>query len=144
MPQLKFYKQERENSCSAACLRMMLDYYGIVESESVLCKKMKLKPFGIHPLAIIECAHSYGLQAYFLERDFSKVVEYVNRGMPIIVNLLYETEEIVSIHSVVVHKATDSDVQFFDPEFGAKSLPKENFIGLWSDAGELAILITPQ
>ncbi len=33
---LRLLKQERSFSCSVACLRMILDYYGIETSEEIL------------------------------------------------------------------------------------------------------------
>ena len=63
MKKLKLYKQEESYSCTVACLRMVLEHYGIKEDEKTLRIKSKTRFYGTHPINVVECANLYGLKA---------------------------------------------------------------------------------
>ena len=47
----KFFKQEKSYSCMVACLRMVLEHYGVTENEDIL--REKSKPNFMEPIHLI-------------------------------------------------------------------------------------------
>lgn len=63
----------------AACLRMVLEYYGIDENESTLLIKSKTNFYGTQPIHAIECARSYGFDAYESSLSLEKLRNLVEQ-----------------------------------------------------------------
>jgi hypothetical protein len=43
---------------------MVLDYYGIHQTEAVLRRMCKAKFFGTHPINVVSAAREFGLESY--------------------------------------------------------------------------------
>lgn len=141
MKKLKLHKQETNFSCSVACLRMILDFYGVKENEKTLRKKSKTKPYGTHPLNIVECAKSYNFQASLSSLNFQRLKEFLEEKTPIITNILKQQEEDFYIHSVVVFQVSNEQIHCLDPEDGEIKMKISLFESLWESTNFTAIII---
>ena len=82
---------------------MVLEYYGVKKDENTLWKKSKTKFYGIHPINVVECAKSYGFEAYVGSINFNKLKKLVSQNFPVITNILKHDGDEFYIHSVVVY-----------------------------------------
>lgn len=137
----RLLKQETSYSCSVACLRMILDYYGIVETEEVLRIKSKTKFYGTHPFNLVECAKSFGLKAEISTLSISKLQNFLEQKIPIIANILKFVDDEFYIHSVVVYQAHGDDFYILDPEEGQIYVDRNLFEELWQKNEYLGIII---
>jgi len=64
MKKLTWYKQEKHYSCIPACLKMVFEHCGIIESEAAIRVKCTTKFIGTHPFNAMECCNSFGLESY--------------------------------------------------------------------------------
>jgi len=131
MKKPKLHKQEKSYSCMVACLRMVLEFYGINEPEKTLRIKSRTKFYGTHPIHIVECATSYGFVAYAGSFSLNRLQELVAQNVPVITNIMkYDGDEFY-IHLVVVFQVEQNKVFILDPEDGEKNLEKNLFKKLW-------------
>jgi len=137
----KLHKQEKSYSCLAASLRMVLDYYGIKENEKTLRIKSKTKFFGTQPLHVVDCAKSYGLDAYVSSLTFNKLRQLISENIPVITNILKFADDEFYVHSVVVYRIEKNLVYLLDPEDGEKRLNSDLFERLWQNNDYTAIVI---
>jgi len=141
MQKPKLHKQEKSYSCSIACLKMVLEYWGIQESELQLRKKAKTKFYGTHPVNLIECARLYGLDAFLASLNLADLERLINQGIPTIANILKTKKEDFYIHSVVVYAIDENYVFFLDPEDGDIQLARDLFERLWQNNDSIAVVI---
>jgi len=137
----KPHKQEKSYSCLTASLRMVLEYYGIKETETTLRIKLKTKFFGTHPIHAVECAKSYGLDAYVSSLTFNKLRELISKNIPVIASILKFADDEFYVHSVVVYRIEKNTVYLLDPEDGEKRLNSDLFERLWQNNDYTAIVI---
>ena len=90
---------------------------------------------------LVECAKSYGLDAYVSFSTFKKLQKLINKNIPVITNILKFTDDDFYIHSVVVYKIKDDIVYLLDPEDGERQLNCELFENLWQANNYTAIVI---
>ena len=141
MKKPKLYKQEKAYSCTVACLRMVLGYYGIKETENILRIKSKTRFYGTHPLNIIECANSYGLGATLSSLSLDELQELINLNVPVITNIFKCEDNEFYIHSVVVYRIAGDQIYVLDPEDGEKQIQQDLFENLWQSTEYTAIVI---
>lgn len=137
----KLHKQGKSYSCMIACLKMVLEHYGVKESEKTLRIKSKTKSYGTHPVNIVECAKSYGLDAYVSSLTFNKLRELTNQSVPVITNILKSDDDDFYVHSVVVYRIQKDEVYLLDPEDGEVHLESHLFERLWQNNDYTAIVI---
>lgn len=125
----------------AACLKMVLEHYGIREDEKTLRIKSKTKFYGTHPINVAECARSYGLDAYVSSLTFNKLGELTNKNVPVIANILKSDDGEFYVHSVVVYRIEKDEVYPLDPEDGEIHLDNDLFERLWQNNDYTAIVI---
>jgi ATP-binding cassette subfamily B protein len=138
---LRLLKQERSFSCSVACLRMILDYYGIETSEEILRIKSKTKFYGTHPINLVECARFYGFTADIRFLNLDQLQAFLEQQIPIIANILKFDADEFYLHSVVVYQMRQNKVYILDPEDGHVHLERSLFEQLWQKNEFLAIVI---
>lgn len=141
MKKPKLYKQEKDYSCTVACLRMVLDHYDIKEDEKTLRIKSKTRFYGTHPVNIVECANSYGLKVAVSSLTLDKLQELTNLNMPVIANILKFADDEFYLHSIVIYRVKKDLIYLLDPEDGEKQLKSDLFERLWQGAGHTAIII---
>ena len=141
MKKPRLHKQEKSYSCTAACLRMVLEHYGIKEDEKTLRIKSKTKFYGTHPLNVVGCANSYGLRASVSSLTLNKLQEFINQNFPVIANILKFADDEFYVHSVVVYRIEKAIVYLLDPEDGERRLSTDLFERLWQNNDYTAIVI---
>ncbi len=144
MKKPKLHKQEKSYSCTVACLKMVLEHYGIKEDEKTLRVKSKTRFYGTHPINVVECAQSYGLKAYASSLTLSKARELIEQNIPVIANVLKQAEGEFYLHSVVVYRIGKGTVYLLDPEDGERRLDTDLFELLWQNNNYTAIVIEKQ
>jgi ABC-type bacteriocin/lantibiotic exporter with double-glycine peptidase domain len=140
MREWKWYKQETEISCSAACLKMVFAFYGVEEEEAILRKKCKTRMRGTHPINVVECARSYGFDAVLNSITMTALKRYTKRSA-VIVNIQKVVDDEVYTHSVVVKNISRSNITVLDPEDGERIYSLTDFRTLWDASDNIAIII---
>jgi ABC-type bacteriocin/lantibiotic exporter with double-glycine peptidase domain len=133
-----FYPQERDYSCVPACLRMVLAYNGIYETEDDLIYACRSWPDGTEPSVLVEAAVGFGFSRTSEERlNISELSALIEEGLYPIVYVATPT-----IHSVVVIAITDM-VEVLDPasEPGYCKIPLETFQDQWAAYRGLAVIL---
>jgi len=141
MKLLKWRRQEKHYSCLPACLKMIFEYYGIRETELALRVKCKSKVSGTHPLNAVECCRYYGLESYIDLINIEGLKNLLEIGIFPIVNIFKFEKDIWYVHSVIVHKIEDKQIEIFDPEEGIMNMPIDKFDQLWQFADRVVIVI---
>lgn len=141
MKKPKLHRQEKPYSCTVACLKMVFEHYGIHEEEKTLRIKSKTKSYGTHPLNAIECAKSYGLNAYVGSLNLDKLRELVNQNIPVIANILKFSDNEFYIHSAVVHQIKKDIIYLLDPEDGEMKLDLDLFERAWENNDCTAMVV---
>lgn len=124
-----------------ACLKTVLEYYGITESEATLRIKCKSRAIGTHPLNAVECAKGYGLESYFDSVELDELRSLLKANIPPIVNIMIFDAEPPSLHSVILTRITKRDVDVIDPESGRSKIPLHEFNQVWEAAEKTVIVI---
>lgn len=141
MKKPKLYRQEKDYSCAVACLRMVLEHYGVKEDEKSLRIKTKTKFYGTHPINVVDCAASYGLKAYVSSLTVSRLRQLNSLNIPVITNILKAADNEFYIHSVVVYRAEKDIIFLLDPEDGDIKFEMALFESLWQGTGRTAVII---
>jgi len=141
MKKPKLHKQEKSYSCTVACLRTVLEYYGIIANETTLRIKSKTKFYGTHPLHIVEYAKSYGLDAYANSLSLNKLKELIDRNIPVIANILTFNDDDFYVHSIVIYQMEKDTIYLLDLEDGEKHVDRDVFEILWQKNDYFGIII---
>ena len=141
MKKLKWYKQEKPYSCIPACIRMILEYHDIVESETALRFKCKSKMSGTHPLNAVACCKSYGLDCYIDSLDLMDLKNLLNDDILPIVNIFKREADVWYSHCVIISNIEHEQIEIVDPEDGFHKFPTVKFDELWSFANRMAIIV---
>jgi predicted double-glycine peptidase len=128
--------------CGAASLKITLNYYGIEKSEMELSDMVGIKSdFGTTSDDIVRVAELFGFRAFVKnESDFSDVEEWLNKGVPVIVDWFtrgrsdYPDSAVADGHYSVVCGLDDKNVYLQDPEIGGlREIDREDFKKVWFD-----------
>jgi len=141
------HKQEQTSSCIPACVKIMLEFFGIKLSESELRLKLKTKPSGTHIINIFTLNDEpYGIYSTIEFWSLTQLKAYLEKSkLPCIVMLWTEYLnhwDSECLHSVVVHGFDDSHIIINDPNFTQKEfyVPFEDFLNAWQINDGLVIL----
>lgn len=119
--------------CGPACLKMVLEYYGIKKNEKELAKLSGATPQeGIDAKGLVKAAKALGFKAFF--KDFSEIKDirsYVlEKKIPVIVDWFSADD---GHYSVTVDIDKDN-IYLQDPELGAiRKMDLETFKRVWFD-----------
>ena len=128
---LPLLKQERDDSCALACLRMVLAGRGSVVTEAELAQRVPMEEGGTDIEELARLAQSFGLVAAVQEatveqiRDLLRadrdIIAYLNRSVFDLPRLTDLTPALRSrrIHAVVPTRVTARQVTFHDPRLPA-------------------------
>ena len=126
MNRLKIQLQHDESDCAAACLRMILGFYG----KDVSIRKLRLTAMtdtqGTSGLGIVLCAKKNGLTCKAFTVPEKSMLYDV--PLPAIFHLRDKSVE----HYVVVSKISENRVIVFDPAVGVRKLSVDEFYSLWT------------
>jgi ABC-type bacteriocin/lantibiotic exporter with double-glycine peptidase domain len=124
---LPLLKQEREDTCAIACLRMVLAARGTTVSEADLLQRARMVEGGVEIEELQRLAREFGLlatgrdanlpQIRELLRQGNDVIAYINRRVFDLAKLADLTPALRSrrIHAVVPIAVTRRHVRFHDP-----------------------------
>ena len=145
--QKKHHKQETNFSCVPACLKMMLDFFGINLPESNLILTLKTKPYGTHIINILNINNEkYEIYSAIEFWSLDELLAYLKKNrtpciVPVWTDFLdYWDSE--CLHSVVVHGYDEKNILINDPFFEKKEfvVPIDDFINAWQINDGLAII----
>jgi len=81
------YQQTSQRTCSAACLKMVLSYYGLNKSEDELTDLIGIKHNGAEGDKIVSAAEKLNFKAQWKELKVSEAIQLLNEGTPIIADM---------------------------------------------------------
>lgn len=125
------FVRQKKDWCGPACLKMVLQYYGVKKSQAVLARACKTsRVTGTRAKDIIRVANRFGLQGmirdYTSWKELTKWVE--KRKVPVIVNWFSVDE---GHYSVAVH-VTPNRIVLHDPEHGPlRAFTRTHFFQVW-------------
>lgn len=137
-----FQETLHQGLCGPASLKIILDYYGTVRSERELEKLTgTTKGMGTDDKGIARAAELLGFKTVIKnESDFSDIEEWLNKGVPVIVDWFtrgredYPASEMADGHYSVVVGLDDNLIYLQDPEIGGlREIARDNFKKVWFD-----------
>jgi len=124
---------EREGCCGPACLKMVLDYYGISKTEDELIKLSGCIPEqGLPGQALLDAANQCGLEGRIQDRATLDDLQYIvnEKQIPAIVNWFPDNDG----HYSVTAGIDEENVYLVDPDLGyLRALTRDLFQRLWFD-----------
>ena len=143
------FQQEREYSCLAACVRMVLAFYGEYRSEDDLRRLLKTRVTGTSPANVMLNLPGIGFEALVFDRFQPILRQRISEGTPCIVHIwtdpLPHWQDAV-VHAVVVTDIAADTVALNDPVQAAPAtpVPLDAFLQAWAATDHTLILITPR
>ena len=143
------FQQEREYSCLAACVRMVLAFYGNYRSEDDLRRLLKTRVTGTSPANVMLNLPGIGFEALIFDGFQTILRQHISEGTPCIVHLwtdpLPHWQDAV-VHAVVVTDIAADTVVLNDPVHAgpATPVPLDTFLQAWAATDHTLILITPR
>ena len=129
MPLPPLYRQENEDSCALACLRMILGQHGIAVSENTLAEQANKQAGGVDIEDLPKVLVTYGLQAEIVQLSPDALADSIAQDVfPIVyLNRLHfdrrrrpERKAAAIVHAVICTRVSSHFVSFFDPLDGTK------------------------
>lgn len=143
------FQQEREYSCLAACVRMVLAFYGDNRSEDDLRRLLKTRVTGTSPANVMLNLPGIGFVALVFDGFQTILRQRISEGTPCIVHLwtdpLPHWQDAV-VHAVVVTDIAADTVVLNDPvqTTPATPVPLDAFLQAWAATDHTLILIMPR
>ena len=135
-----FY-QSSEQTCGAACLRMLSAALGVVHEEAAIAQACGTTAFGCTAQDLVQGAQSLGLKAVLLpiqgEADAkSALVQQAPFVAMIDLASLFGRGPVFQWHFVVPLAQASDEVLFHDPADGPDRVAKlDDFLAAWGTAG---------
>ncbi len=131
MLKLRPHEQEKLDSCGTACLKIILDYYGIKKSERSLAKLCKTTKKGTKAEDLIKAAKRFKLTGFIKENsNISELKKYVHQKIPVIVDWFLEDDG----HYAIVAKIDQRNIYLQDPSIGKiRKIKLKKFNRIWFD-----------
>lgn len=142
------FEQERDYSCLAACVRMVLAFYGADHSEQEIRALLKTRPGGTSPAQVMWRLPAWEFDAYVQYGSQPILRENLAAGHPCIVHVwtrLLSSRQGEAIHALVVTELTEQSVTAHDPAraTGPDQIPLDEFLRAWAATDYLTINIRP-
>lgn len=129
MKKMKLIKQHDEKDCGAACLAMILAYYGKKIPLAKVREAIKVDQYGANVYGMLDGGKKYSLNGEGLEGLPEEVWEaFLTRQvkMPAVVRILNESGY---EHFVVVKSISKNSILLYDPDQGKVKMKKDKFTG---------------
>ena len=120
-------KQHEAKDCGAACLSMILEYYGKKIPFAAVSEAIKVDRQGANLYGLHDGAAQFGLDATILEGSAQDFIQEVYSGqirLPAIVRIV---NRFSMEHYIVVTKIKGNKIHYCDPGEGRRSLPLDHF-----------------
>lgn len=142
---LPFHKQEKPYTCAVACLRMILGFYDFEVDEESLREKCRTTTFGTAAEDVVKAAHEFGLAARKEYATFEALRQYLTENIfPILFINLLVIDGYNTTHAIVVEEILESEIKFFDPRVGSRTVQIDLMRYAWQRAKNVAIIIEKQ
>lgn len=137
------YVQQRNDTCGAAALTMVLRYWGRpVLHDEVAAELVQPELHGTLGSHLVEMARAHGLRAVALRGDRRLLDEAVRRGRPLVVAWRRGRN---GFHNVVVVGTDATGVVVHDPARGAaRRVGWARFERDWAAAGWWTLVVAPE
>jgi len=119
-----FIRQEGLKDCGAACVFMIVKYYGGYVSMNKLNEMLKTTKKGVTAFHITKTLNYLGFNSYGLKLDKLKPTK-----VPFISNVIIRNSY---RHFIVVYEVTDSYVLIADPASKIKKISLKDFYEIWT------------
>lgn len=120
-------KQHEAKDCGAACLSMILEYYGKKIPYASVCEAIKVDRQGANLYGLHDGASQFALNATILEgsaQDFIQEVRFGQIKLPAIARIV---NRFAMEHYIVVTKIKGNKIHYCDPGEGRQKLSVEHF-----------------
>lgn len=139
---LPFHRQETASSCAVACLRILLEYYGVKVTEAELREKCKTTELGTYAKNLMACARNFGFEASLEYLTVDQLKNLVDEGIyPIAYINMFPTSDIPYTHAVIIESLEGGQPLMIDPLDGPKEIKLFDFLEGWEVFGNMAIVI---
>jgi predicted double-glycine peptidase len=137
-----FKETQSESMCGPASLKIVLDYYGVQETEEELAKLCGTTvELGTSDEQIKKAAESLGFRVEIKEEcELEDIQMWLDKKVPVIVDWFtrghsgYTDEDIADGHYSVVAGLDADYIYLQDPELGGiRKLKREDFLTVWFD-----------
>lgn len=132
---MKFYHQFQSSDCAAACLAMILSYYGKKYSLSQLKNLFEFTRIGVSIQDIIDVSKKIGIDISAL-KVFSQDLEEI----PLPAILYWKQDHFVVLEKITTKKQ-NRIYHLADPAYGRISLDEESFNTEWKGNNEKGIIL---
>lgn len=138
-----YLPQETDFSCAVACLRMVLESFGVTKSEDDLRERCDCSIFGTAAVELVRAARSLGFhksRKYTL--SLADLQDFTKQGyFPIAYVVLSSESPKPDVHALVVLAVADDSISVLDPKRGRLHLQIGEFSELWEPMNNLAVVI---
>lgn len=127
MKKIKLIKQHDEKDCGAACLSMILEYYGRKISMTSVREAIQVDQQGASVFGVVDGAQKNGLISQAFEGTAEEIVCAVDEkiiSLPTVVRIINESGY---EHYVVVGNIKNNEITIYDPDTGKKKISMEQF-----------------
>jgi len=139
---MKVIKQHDEKDCGAACLAMILEYYGRKVPLAVIRQDIKVDKNGANIFGIITGAEKYNLDAEAYGGEPEEAWNEIASGeyrFPIVIRILNDGKY---EHFVIATEMNKKGIRIIDPAYGKRNLSEEEFKEIF--LGQIITLIPDQ
>ncbi len=141
---LIFYEQETPYSCVPACLRIVLNYFGIEASEDELRLRSYTTHLGTNARDAVVCVQSYGLRAEeFRGASLEELRGWLSKELyPILLIDLRPLRDETGRHAIVAEEISETELTYLDPLVGRQTSGLDVIEKSWQMNNRRAILIS--
>src|SRR5206468_3717442 len=135
------YFQSSEQTCGAACLRMLFASLGVTRDEATIAQHCAVTPLGCTVQDVVAGAQAMGFNASVLPvSDEPAAVAALSNLVPFVAMIdlasLYGGSQVLLWHFVVPLALSLGDVTFHDPADGpSRRVKLDDFLAGWATAG---------
>lgn len=138
-----FHKQETEDSCVPACLKMVIASFGQDVSEAEVRLLCDCIFDGTSALKTVDAARQLGFTNTTKQTlSIEELEEVVTNGLfPIVFVDLTPIDGVYQAHAFVVTEMNQFSVKVLDPAIGERLIPRDVFYLAWQLRRRLTILV---
>lgn len=128
---LHLIKQHDYKDCGAACLSMILEFYGKKISLAKIREAIQVDKDGANLYGVLAGARQFELEGDALEGNFEEFYKAIQNNeitLPVIARVLNHD---IFEHYVVVSEVTEKEIVLYDPDGGKRKLSHEDFSDIY-------------
>lgn len=137
----EFQETLHESMCGPASLKIVLGYFGVQKEEQELANLSGKTDLGTTDSSLKSAVESLGFKVDIKnESSFEEIQEWLDKGVPVIVNWFsrgrsdYSDAEVAVGHYSVVTGLDEMNIYLQDPEIGkVRTIKRDDFMRVWFD-----------